>query len=137
MDEQGQQQAGLSLECSSEVLGKRSRSSALGRMGTMAPRAQGMLMTAKCSDGSSTALGSNGEQGYTQERVMILVTSLILAINCPRGAVPWGLGGTDGGVSTGVALETAVLGEGRLLNKRDGLRNPSRGIRELIIKYRI
>lgn len=55
-------------------------------------------MTAKCSDGSDSALGSNGDQGNTWERVMILVSSLILAINCPSGAVPWGLGGTDGGV---------------------------------------
>lgn len=59
---------------------------------------------------------------------MILVSSLILAINRPSGAVPWGLGGQMGGLSTGVALETAVLGEGRLLSKRDCLRNPSRGI---------
>lgn len=29
---------------------------------------------------------------------MGLVSSLILAINGPSGAVPWGLGGTDGGV---------------------------------------
>lgn len=85
-------------------------------------------MTAKCSDGSGSALGSNGDQGNTRERVMILVSSLILAINCPSGAVPWGLGGTDGGFSTGVALETAVLGKGRSLSKRDCLRNPSRGI---------
>lgn len=55
-------------------------------------------MTAKCSDGSGSALGSNGDQGNTRERVMILVSSLILAINCPSGAVPWDLGGTDGGV---------------------------------------
>lgn len=55
-------------------------------------------MTAKCSDSTGSALGRNGDHGNTQERIVILVSSLILALNCPSRALPYDLGGTDQGV---------------------------------------